>query len=241
MKEIPLKLEGINDNIFAGFGPRLASILLDAIIIMPLIFIIQYINSSSKYMFFYTLIPNLLLGLLYNIYLPKKHGGTPGKLIMGMQILNLNGKSIGWKEAFLRHVIILLLTLFSSILMIDDNFFKGTVIYWHILMNGELKEVKEVNVDYDLIGKGFFLGFDTFIRASESEIDRIYDAVLRFPNNVLIGGDLARSSRYLAYGGGPGLKYVSETVVKKVREISGEDLLNKVLVENPKRWLNSGI
>jgi phosphotriesterase-related protein len=93
----------------------------------------------------------------------------------------------------------------------------------------------------DLTAKGFFLGFDTFIRASESEIDRIYDAVLRFPNHVLIGGDLARSSRYLAYGGGPGLKYVSETVVKKVREISSEDLLNKVLVENPKRWLNSGI
>ena len=93
----------------------------------------------------------------------------------------------------------------------------------------------------DLTAKGFFLGFDTFIRASESEIDRIYDAVLRFPNYVLIGGDLARSSRYLAYGGGPGLKYVSETVVKKVREISSEDLLNKVLVENPKRWLNSGI
>ncbi len=119
MKETPLKLEGINDNIYAGFGPRLASLLLDAVIMMPLIFIIQYINSFSKYMFFYTLIPNLILGLWYNIYLPKKHGGTPGKLIMGMQILNLNGKSIGWKEAFLRHVIILLLTLFSSILMID--------------------------------------------------------------------------------------------------------------------------
>ena len=119
MKETPLELEGINDNIYAGFGPRLASLLLDAVIIMPLIFIIQYINSTSKYMFFYTLIPNLIFGLWYNIYLPKKHGGTPGKLIMGMQILNLNGKSIGWKEAFLRHVIILLLTLFSSILMID--------------------------------------------------------------------------------------------------------------------------
>ena len=119
MKETPLKLEGINDNIYAGFGPRLASLLLDAVIMMPLIFIILYLNSSSKYMFFYTIIPNLIFGLWYNIYLPKKYGGTPGKLIMGMQILNLNGKSIGWKEAFLRHLIILLLTIFSTILMID--------------------------------------------------------------------------------------------------------------------------
>ena len=93
----------------------------------------------------------------------------------------------------------------------------------------------------NLTAKGFFLGFDTFIRANESEVDKIYDAVLRFPDHVLIGGDLARSSRYLAYGGGPGLKYVAETVVKKVRAISSEDLLSKVLVGNPKRWLNSGI
>jgi phosphotriesterase-related protein len=64
---------------------------------------------------------------------------------------------------------------------------------------------------------------------------------LRYPNNILIGGDLARSSRYLAYGGKPGLKYVAETVIKEIREISGEDLLNKLLVENPKRWLDSGI
>ena len=119
MKETPLKLEGINDNIYASFGPRLASLLLDVVIMMPFIFIIQYINSSSKFMFFYTLIPNLIFGLWYHIYLPKKYGGTPGKVIMGLQILNLNGKSIVWKEAFLRHLIILLLTIFSSILMID--------------------------------------------------------------------------------------------------------------------------
>jgi uncharacterized RDD family membrane protein YckC len=119
MKETPLKLVGISDNIYASFGPRLASLLLDAVIMMPLIFIIQYINSSSKFMFFYTLIPNLIFGLWYHVYLPKKYGGTPGKVIMGLQILNLNGKSIGWKEAFLRHLIILLLTIFSSILMID--------------------------------------------------------------------------------------------------------------------------
>lgn len=119
MKETPLKLVGISDNIYASFGPRLASLLLDAVIMMPFIFIIQYINSSSKFMFFYTLIPNLIFGLWYHIYLPKKYGGTPGKVIMGLQILNLNGKSIGWKEAFLRHLIILLLTIFSSILMID--------------------------------------------------------------------------------------------------------------------------
>jgi predicted metal-dependent phosphotriesterase family hydrolase len=101
------------------------------------------------------------------------------------------------------------------------------------------------NINYDVFAKltekGFFLGFDSFVRSSELEIIRIYEAITRFPNHVLIGGDLARSSRYLAYGGTPGLKFVAETIIEKVRGISGEDILNRVLVENPKRWLNSGI
>lgn len=119
MKEIPLTLEGTSNNIYAGFGPRLASILLDAIILMPIIWVILYLNSSSKEMFFYTIIPNMILNLWYNIYLPKKYGGTPGKLIMGMKILKLDGKDIGWKESFLRHSIVLALTIFNIILMTD--------------------------------------------------------------------------------------------------------------------------
>lgn len=119
MKETPLKLEGIDDNIYAGFGPRLASLLLDAVIIMPFVFVILYLNSASKDIYYYTLLPNLAFNLWYNIYLPKRYGGTPGKLILGMQILNLNGNPIGFKEAFLRHLVMLILTLFSSVLMID--------------------------------------------------------------------------------------------------------------------------
>jgi uncharacterized RDD family membrane protein YckC len=119
MKETPLSLDGVYDNIYAGFGPRLASLLLDTIIMMPLIWGILYLNHTSKEMFFYTIIPNMIVGLWYHIYLPKKYGGTPGKLIMGMQILKLDGKSIGWKEAFLRHSIILALTIFNIVLMTD--------------------------------------------------------------------------------------------------------------------------
>ncbi|MBB4805994.1 putative RDD family membrane protein YckC [Chryseobacterium defluvii] len=120
MKKTPLRIEGINDNIYAGFGTRLASLLLDAIILSPLIFIILFINSFSLDMFFYTIVPNLLFNLWYNIYLPKQYGGTPGKLIMGMQILKLNGQYITFKEAFLRHLLTLMLTAFSVTLMINS-------------------------------------------------------------------------------------------------------------------------
>ena len=68
----------------------------------------------------------------------------------------------------------------GSILMIDDNFFKGTVIYWHILMNGELKEVKEVNVDYDLIGKGSLIYH--FVKEKESNWELIGNHYVAGPN-----------------------------------------------------------
>lgn len=69
-------------------------------------------------MYFYTIIPNLLIGIWYNIYLPKKYRGTPGKLIAGIKIIKINGKPIGWKEAILRHSVLFILTIFSVIVMI---------------------------------------------------------------------------------------------------------------------------
>ena len=119
MKQTPLSIEGINDNLYAGFGSRFASLLLDALILLPVIFAILYFNSAALNMYFYTIIPSFIFNMWYHIYLPKKYGGTPGKLIMGLQILKLDVYEIGWKEAFLRHLIVMILSIFSVILMIN--------------------------------------------------------------------------------------------------------------------------
>ena len=115
--ETPLEIDGINESIYAGFWARFASFFLDALIMLPLIFLILYLNGLGKNIYFYTIIPNLLFGLWYHIYLPKKYGGTPGKLIFGMKIIKLNGEEIDWKEAILRHSILLILTLLSVVMM----------------------------------------------------------------------------------------------------------------------------
>ncbi len=116
-KQTPLHLEGIYDNIYAGFGPRLASLLLDAIIFIPFGLIIQYINSQNMYSFYYTIIPNIILGLIFYVYLPKKYGGTPGKLIMGLKIIRLDGKPIGWQEAIMRHLVLFILNLLTLLIL----------------------------------------------------------------------------------------------------------------------------
>lgn len=81
MRETPLHISGIHDNIYAGFGLRLASLLLDGLIFMPLSIAVLYLNSSNLYGYYYTFLPMLLIALFYNIYLPKRYGGTLGKRI----------------------------------------------------------------------------------------------------------------------------------------------------------------
>jgi len=130
-KQIPITISGIDNDIYAGFWVRLGSMFLDGIIMLPIIFLILYVNGLSVNMYFYTIIPNLLFGIWYNIYLPKKYGGTPGKLIAGIKIIKIDGKPIGWREAILRHSVLLGLTIFSVIIMIvcllkaDETIFKS--------------------------------------------------------------------------------------------------------------------
>lgn len=115
--KIPLLIEGINDSLYAGFWARLGSLLLDSIFLLPVIFLIQYLNGLGKNIFFITILPNILFALWYNIYLPKKYGGTPGKLVVGNKIIRLDGQYIKWKEAFLRHIILFIFTILSVIMM----------------------------------------------------------------------------------------------------------------------------
>ncbi|NVO02315.1 MAG: RDD family protein [Bacteroidetes bacterium] len=129
--QIPIKLHGIDEDIYAGFWIRFASLLLDFAIVSPFVTIIILLNALSKNIFFYTLIPNLLIGLIYNVYFVQKWGGTPGKLIVGIKILKTNGEDIKWREAILRYFVLFSLLIFGSIVMainvsnIDNNYYES--------------------------------------------------------------------------------------------------------------------
>jgi hypothetical protein len=42
----------------------------------------------------------------------------------------------------------------GSICIIDDNFFKNTIVYWDTFLNGEKQNTQEIEITYDIIGKG---------------------------------------------------------------------------------------
>lgn len=55
--------------------------------------------------------------LWYNVYLPQKNGGTPGKVVAGITIIRLDGNYISWKEAGLLYVVVFTLGIFNMIMM----------------------------------------------------------------------------------------------------------------------------
>ena len=117
-KQTPIHISGIHESLYAGFWARFGSLLLDFIFVSPVVFATLFVNGLTRNAYFYTLIPGIVFGVWYNIYLPKRYGGTPGKIVSGIKIIRLDGEQIGWKEATLRHIVLLVMAFLSSIVMI---------------------------------------------------------------------------------------------------------------------------
>ena len=71
---------------YAGFWPRLGSLLLDGVILLPLIGMQLWAERYTRLFGVYYFLPGVLFGLFYSAYLVQRFGGTPGKLMMGIRI-----------------------------------------------------------------------------------------------------------------------------------------------------------
>jgi uncharacterized RDD family membrane protein YckC len=117
-KIIPVEIEGINDRIYSGFWSRLGANFLDGLILIPYSFLLLYIYSLNLYAYFFLIIPSLLISFWYNVYLPKRYGGTPGKLIVGLKIVKMDSSSIGWRESFLRFSVNIAFIIINIVMMV---------------------------------------------------------------------------------------------------------------------------
>jgi uncharacterized RDD family membrane protein YckC len=115
---LPVHFFEINDSIYAGFWKRIGAMLLDFVIVLPIIFLFQYLNGLDRTIYYYTMIPYLLFFMWFHIYLVKRYGGTPGKLIVGIKIVKKNADSVDWQASIMRYIITIALTLISMIIMI---------------------------------------------------------------------------------------------------------------------------
>ena len=93
-----------------------------------------------------------------------------------------------------------------------------------------------------LAERGAHLGYDGFARPrtrSDAELLALTVAVVErgVGDRILLGGDVARRTRYIAYGGMPGLAYLGDRYLPRLREAVGDDAVHRMLVTTPARFL----
>lgn len=93
----------------------------------------------------------------------------------------------------------------------------------------------------ELAARGAWLGYDGMARPrtrSDSELLDLTEAVIAggAADHLLLGGDVARRSRYLAYGGIPGLAYLGERYLPLLRGRVGDAVVEKILTINSQRY-----
>lgn len=116
-------MEAAMDEIeYAGFWKRFGAYLLDVLFMLPLTGIAFWLSSVSKSYYLYYLIPGTLFGLWFHVYLVKRYAGTPGKLVMKIQIRKVDGSRVGYREAFLRYSVLFILTILISVAFIIASY-----------------------------------------------------------------------------------------------------------------------
>jgi 5-phospho-D-xylono-1,4-lactonase len=89
---------------------------------------------------------------------------------------------------------------------------------------------------------GAYLGYDGMARHREAPDSAIIDCLERVvaagdASRLVLGGDVARRTRYLAYGGMPGLEYLPRRFLPRLRDRLGSDLVDRLMIDNPARLL----
>jgi predicted metal-dependent phosphotriesterase family hydrolase len=95
----------------------------------------------------------------------------------------------------------------------------------------------------ELAAAGAYLGYDGFARTREWPDSALIDCLVRAADQgaaerLLLGGDVARRTRYVSYGGQPGLGYLGRRVVPRLERAGRHDLVTAALVTNPARFLS---
>lgn len=100
----------------------------------------------------------------------------------------------------------------------------------------------DAGLHLDLAARGAFLGYDGMARPrtrTDAELLDLTAEVVAAGASVLLGGDVARSTRYVAYGGMPGLAYLAQRYLPRLAERIGDDAVRNILTDNAHRWLAS--
>ena len=111
---------------YGGFWRRFAAMWLDFLVLLPLFLLVFWAGERYRLFSVYYFVPGLLVGLFFSVYLVRRFGGTPGKLMMRLRIRKVSGEPVGYREALLRYApeflfgLLITLALMLTVLQMTD-------------------------------------------------------------------------------------------------------------------------
>jgi uncharacterized RDD family membrane protein YckC len=103
------------DTQYGGFWRRFGAMWVDGLCLLPLSIFYLWAETHFRLFFAWYLVPGALIGILYEVCLVRRYGGTPGKLALNLQIRRLDGSPVGYREAFLRYAPLLVLNFLAGL------------------------------------------------------------------------------------------------------------------------------
>lgn len=88
---------------FAGFWRRLGALFIDLIVMSPLIILMDWLQGQTRLAQIYLYIPYIIFGLWFHVYLVKRYGGSPGKILLNIKIIKTDGTAVDYKAALIRY------------------------------------------------------------------------------------------------------------------------------------------
>ncbi|MBA2635005.1 MAG: aryldialkylphosphatase, partial [Chloroflexi bacterium] len=120
------------------------------------------------------------------------------------------------------------------------NLLEGFGVAPHRIILAHLDRNPDAELHTEIAARGVSLEYDTMGRTKyrpDSELLDLVDRVVGAGHldRLLLGQDLGRRSSLRSYGGGPGMRYLMETFVPRLRRRIGEEAVDAILVSNPAR------
>ena len=132
-------------NNFATFWQRLAASGIDRLVFLPLLLLQVKVGSASKSAALALAIPWVGLRLGYSIYGHGRFGKTIGKWVMGIRVARLTGERIGWREAWLRSSVEVLLATVGVVGWVIALASTADAEYYHVEFSRQLDNVSTHN------------------------------------------------------------------------------------------------
>ena len=115
--------------IYVGLWRRLAAYAIDFAILIPYALLSRELIYTSRIAYLVNVLIGTLIAIGFEVYLVKRFGGSPGKLLMRMRIARLDGTPVGYRQAGIRYSVLFVISMLTSAGLIFSLFHMSDLEY----------------------------------------------------------------------------------------------------------------